>query len=107
MEALQTKLAVSPGRVAAERMGWMREVDVMYRMRRLSIRSTDSGEGEAEGEGKDEPEEETQPGPQRDEENDQDQEVAHSPQVSEETVLQDEQESSLSEPHDPSRAETE
>ncbi|KAK5889462.1 hypothetical protein CesoFtcFv8_015464 [Champsocephalus esox] len=107
MEALQTKLAVSPGRVAAERMGWMREVDVMYRMRRLSIRSTDSVEGEAEGEGKDEPEEETQPGPQRDEENDQDQEVAHSPQVSEETVLQDEQESSLSEPHDPSRAETE
>uniref|UniRef100_A0A8C9YLZ4 Junctional protein associated with coronary artery disease n=1 Tax=Sander lucioperca TaxID=283035 RepID=A0A8C9YLZ4_SANLU len=46
MEALQTKLAISPGRVAVEHLARMREVDVMYRMRRLSIRSTDSGEGE-------------------------------------------------------------
>nr|XP_057947721.1 junctional cadherin 5-associated protein [Doryrhamphus excisus] len=50
IEALQNKLAISPGRVAVERLGRMREVDVMYRMRRLSIRSTDSGEGEADGE---------------------------------------------------------
>ncbi|TDH05626.1 hypothetical protein EPR50_G00124270 [Perca flavescens] len=95
MEALQTKLAISPGRVAVERLARMREVDVMYRMRRLSIRSTDSGEGEAEGEGKDEQEEEAHPSPQRDTQNDQDQEITHSQQVSEETVLQDE-ESSLS-----------
>ncbi|XP_033505835.1 junctional cadherin 5-associated protein [Epinephelus lanceolatus] len=107
MEALQTKLAISPGRVAVERLARMREVDVMYRMRRLSIRSTDSGEGEteAEGEGKDEQAEEPHPAPQRDKENDQDQEVTHSQQVSEETVLQNE-ESTLSEPHDPSQVET-
>ncbi|XP_061654332.1 junctional cadherin 5-associated protein [Phyllopteryx taeniolatus] len=49
IEALQNKLAVSPSRVAVERLGKMREVDVMYRMRRLSIRSTDSGEGDGEG----------------------------------------------------------
>ncbi|XP_039999725.1 junctional protein associated with coronary artery disease [Xiphias gladius] len=108
IEALQNKLAVSPGRVAVERLARMREVDVMYRMRRLSIRSTDSGEGEAEaevegeGEGKDEQAEETRPAPQRQE----DQEVTHSQQVSEETVLQNEEESSLSESHDPSRVET-
>uniref|UniRef100_A0A8C9YKT0 Junctional protein associated with coronary artery disease n=1 Tax=Sander lucioperca TaxID=283035 RepID=A0A8C9YKT0_SANLU len=95
MEALQTKLAISPGRVAVEHLARMREVDVMYRMRRLSIRSTDSGEGEAEGEGKDEQEEEPHPSPQRDTQNDQAQEITHSQQVSEETVLQDE-ESSLS-----------
>ncbi|KAK9538481.1 hypothetical protein VZT92_003649 [Zoarces viviparus] len=107
MEALQTKLAISPGRVAVEHLARMREVDVMYRVRRLSIRSTDSGEGEgeAEGEGKDEHEEEPHPAPQGDKENDQDQEVTHSKQVSEETVLQVEEES-LSEPHDPSRVET-
>ncbi|XP_076602159.1 junctional cadherin 5-associated protein [Chaetodon auriga] len=108
IEALQNKLAISPGRVAVERMARMREVDVMYRMRRLSIRSTDSGEGEAEteteGEVKDEQTEEPHPAPQRDKENDQ--EVTHSRQVSEETVLQDEEESSLSEPHDPSQVET-
>ncbi|XP_061834988.1 junctional cadherin 5-associated protein [Nerophis lumbriciformis] len=51
IEALQNKLAISPGRVAVERLGRMREVDVMYRMRRLSIRSTDSGEGEGEADG--------------------------------------------------------
>lgn len=50
IEALQNKLAISPGRVAVERLARMREVDVMYRMRRLSIRSTDSGEGEGEDE---------------------------------------------------------
>ncbi|KAI3374663.1 hypothetical protein L3Q82_021233, partial [Scortum barcoo] len=96
IEALQNKLAISPGRVAVERMARMREVDVMYRMRRLSIRSTDSGEGEAEaeGEGKDEQAEEPHPAPQRDKENDQ--EVTHSQQVSEETVLQDEESSSVS-----------
>ncbi|XP_056246397.1 junctional cadherin 5-associated protein [Seriola aureovittata] len=112
IEVLQNKLAVSPGRVAVERLARMREVDVMYRMRRLSIRSTDSGEGEAEGEGegeregegKDEQLEETHPAPQRHTENDQ--EVTHSQQVSEETMLQNEEESSLSEPHDPSRLET-
>lgn len=94
IEALQNKLAISPGRVAVERLARMREVDVMYRMRRLSIRSTDSGEGEAEGEGKDEQAEEPHPAPQRDKENDP--EVTHSQQVSKETVLQDEEESSLS-----------
>uniref|UniRef100_A0A3P8TP72 Junctional cadherin 5 associated a n=1 Tax=Amphiprion percula TaxID=161767 RepID=A0A3P8TP72_AMPPE len=98
IEALQNKLAISPGRVAVERMARMREVDVMYRMRRLSIRSNDSGEGEAEGEaegeGKEEQVEELHPAPQGDKENNQ--EVTHSQQVSEETVLQDEEESSLS-----------
>lgn len=98
IEALQNKLAISPGRVAVERLARMREVDVMYRMRRLSIRSTDSGEGEAEteaeGEVKDEQAEEPHPATQRDKENDQ--EGTHSQQVSEETVLQDEEESSLS-----------
>lgn len=89
MEALQTKLAVSPGRVAVERLARMRDVDVMYRMRRLSIRSTDSGEGEteAEGEGKDEQAEEPHPAPQRDKVKDQDQEVTHSQQDSEESSL--------------------
>ncbi|XP_044076635.1 junctional protein associated with coronary artery disease [Siniperca chuatsi] len=106
IEALQNKLAVSPGRVAVERLARMREVDVMYRMRRLSIRSTDSGEGEAEAEAESKDEQEVEPhlALQRDKENDQ--EVTHSQQVSEETVLQDEEESSLSEPHDPSRVET-
>ncbi|KAM9790302.1 junctional cadherin 5-associated protein isoform 1-T3 [Syngnathus typhle] len=48
-EVLQNKLAISPGQGAAERPpGKIREVDVMYRMRRLSIRSTDSGEGNGE-----------------------------------------------------------
>ncbi|KAM9844965.1 junctional cadherin 5-associated protein [Aulostomus maculatus] len=105
MEALQNKLAISPGRVAVERLARMRDVDVMYRMRRLSIRSTDSGEGEAEveGEGKDERVDDPLSASQRDKENDE--EVTHSHQVSEETVLQDE-ESSFSEPQDPSRVET-
>ncbi|KAG7523603.1 junctional protein associated with coronary artery disease-like [Solea senegalensis] len=106
IEALQNKLAVSPGRVAVERLAWMRDVDVMYRVRRLSFRSTDSGEGEAEadGEGKDEHVEDTHPDPQRHKENDQ--EVSHLQQVSKETVLQNEESSSHSEPHDPSRVGT-
>ena len=99
MEALQNKLAISPGRVAVERLARMRDVDVMYRMRRLSIRSTDSGEGEAEGEGegkegKEDQVEEPPPLPQRNKENDQ--EVTNSQQVSDETVLQNEEDSSLS-----------
>lgn len=92
IEALQTKLAISPGRVAVERMARMRDVDIMYRMRRLSIRSTDSGE--ADGEGKDEEGEEPETSPQRDKDNNE--EVTDSQQVSEETVLQDGEESSLS-----------
>lgn len=98
MEALQNKLAISPGRVAVERMARMREVDFMYRMRRLSIRSTDSGEGEAETEtaeeDKDEQARAPHPSPQGDKENEQ--EVAHTQQVAEETVVQKEEESSLS-----------
>ncbi|KAM6918521.1 junctional cadherin 5-associated protein-like isoform 1-T2 [Xenentodon cancila] len=104
IEALQNKLAISPGRVAVERLARMREVDVICRVRRLSIRSTDSGEGEAEVEGKEEQVEELHMVPQKDNENNQ--EVTHSQQVAEETVMQDEQTSTLSEPHDPSRGET-
>ncbi|XP_072220578.1 junctional cadherin 5-associated protein [Leuresthes tenuis] len=104
IEALQNKLAISPGRVAVERLARMREVDVICRVRRLSIRSTDSGEGETEGESKEEQVEELQLEPQKD--NDNNQEVTHSQQVAEEAVLQDEQKSSLSESNDPSRGET-
>ncbi|XP_068195900.1 junctional cadherin 5-associated protein [Antennarius striatus] len=105
IEALQNKLAISPGRVAVERLARMRDVDIMYRVRRLSIRSTDSGEGETEteGEGKDKQLEESHPALQKDKD---DQEVTHSQQVSEKTVLQDEDMSSLSESHDPSRVKT-
>uniref|UniRef100_A0A672JU95 Junctional cadherin 5 associated a n=1 Tax=Salarias fasciatus TaxID=181472 RepID=A0A672JU95_SALFA len=75
IEALQNKLAISPGRVAVERLARMRDVDVMYRMRRLSIRSNDSGDGdgdgETEGEGKEEQAEELQTAPQKDNENNQ------------------------------------
>ncbi|XP_067331467.1 junctional cadherin 5-associated protein isoform X1 [Channa argus] len=92
MEVLQNKLAISPGRVAVERMARMREVDIMYRVRRLSIRSNDSGEAEAEG--KDEQEEEPHPSPRKDKEDDQ--EVTHSQQVSEGKVLQDEGETTPS-----------
>ncbi|KAF7659649.1 hypothetical protein LDENG_00294900 [Lucifuga dentata] len=100
IEALQNKLAISPGRVATERLARTREVDIMYRLRRLSIRSTDSGEGEAEGESKEERTEEPLPAPQTDKE--EDQEVTHSQQSSEETVLRDEEVSSPSEPNDTS-----
>ncbi|XP_061587019.1 junctional cadherin 5-associated protein [Cololabis saira] len=103
IEALQNKLAISPGRVAVERLARMREVDVICRVRRLSIRSTDSGEGEADGEDEEQVEELLQI-PQKDNENNQ--EVTHTQQVADETVMQDEQRSSLSEPHDPSRGET-
>ncbi|XP_055359529.1 junctional cadherin 5-associated protein isoform X2 [Betta splendens] len=102
IEALQNKLAISPGRVAVERMSRMRDVDIMYRVRRLSIRSTDSGE--AEGEGKDEQEDDPQPSTQKDEEKDQ--EVTNAQQVSENAVLRDEDAPSLSESHDPSPVET-
>lgn len=91
MEALQNKLAISPGRVAVERLARMRDVDVMYRMRRLSIRSTDSGEGEAEVEGdvKDEEVDNPLSGFQRDK--DDAEEVTHSQRISAETVSQDEE----------------
>ncbi|KAM4605209.1 junctional cadherin 5-associated protein [Polymixia lowei] len=103
-EALQDKPAASPIRVAIERPTRMREVDAVYRMRRLSIRSTDSGEGEeGEEEAKGGQAEEPLPAPQTDEENDQ--VVTHCQKVSEETVLQDEEASSLSDPYDPSRVE--
>lgn len=88
IEALQNKLAISPGRVAVERLARMREVDVMYRMRRLSIRSTDSGEGEAEleADGKEGQVDDPLTASQRDKDNDEE-------QVSEETMLQDEESS--------------
>ncbi|CAG5896372.1 unnamed protein product [Menidia menidia] len=110
IEALQTKLAISPGRVAVERLARMREVDVMCRVRRLSIRSTDSGEGETETEGPgkeeqvEELQQELQQEPQKDGENNQG--ATCSQQAAEEAVSQDEQKSSLSEPSDPSQAET-
>lgn len=89
LEMLQNKLAISPGRVAVERLARMREVDIMYRMRRLSIKSTDSGEGDGEAEAPEEP----QPSPQRDKDNTE--EVPRSQQLSEETAAQGHQESSL------------
>ncbi|XP_015242078.1 PREDICTED: junctional protein associated with coronary artery disease homolog [Cyprinodon variegatus] len=104
IEALQNKLAISPGHVPVERLARMREVDVICRVRRLSIRSTDSGEGETEGEGKDDHVEELHPVPQEKKENNQ--EVTHSQQGAEETVLQDGQKSSLSETADPSQGVT-
>ncbi|XP_071762672.2 junctional cadherin 5-associated protein [Centroberyx gerrardi] len=105
IEALQDKLAASPSRVAIERLARMKEVDVVSRIRRLSLRSTDSGDGEAEveGEAKGGQAEEPPPAPQGEKE--EDQEVTQSQQVSEETVLQDEEASSVSEPYDPSRVE--
>uniref|UniRef100_A0A4W5RBJ2 Junctional cadherin 5 associated a n=1 Tax=Hucho hucho TaxID=62062 RepID=A0A4W5RBJ2_9TELE len=52
IEALQDKLAASLShRVAVERRARMKEVDSVSHMRRLSIRSTDSGEEGAETEG--------------------------------------------------------
>ncbi|XP_068605389.1 junctional cadherin 5-associated protein [Brachionichthys hirsutus] len=106
IEALQNKLAISPGRVAVERPARMRDVDFMYRVRRLSIRSSDSGEGEAEtdGEGKDKQLEESHPAPRKDK--DDDQEAPRSQQASEKTLSQDEDSSCLSESHDPSPVET-
>ncbi|KAM9429058.1 junctional cadherin 5-associated protein-like [Salvelinus alpinus] len=104
VEALQDKLAASPShRVAVERRAWMKEVDSVSRMRRLSIRSTDSGEEGAETEG-----ESKRGGGQV--------EVLSLPassqsdtvedrEASEDTVLQDEEVSSLSEAYDPSGVE--
>ncbi|XP_062338214.1 junctional cadherin 5-associated protein [Osmerus eperlanus] len=83
IEALQDKLAASPSRVAVERLARMKEVDSVSRMRRLSIRSTDSGEGEASG-GQ---EEEALPTPLRNKVDDG--EVSQTATVSMETVLQD------------------
>lgn len=83
IEMLQNKLAISPGRVAVERLARMREVDIMYRMRRLSIKSTDSGEGDGEADALEEP----QPSPQRDKDNNE--EATHSQQDSQETVVQE------------------
>lgn len=88
LEMLQNKLAISPGRVAVERLARMREVDIMYRMRRLSIKSTDSGEGDGETEALEEP----HPSPQRDKDNNE--EVTCSQQLSEEAAAQRQQESS-------------
>lgn len=89
LEMLQNKLAISPGRVAVERLARMREVDIMYRMRRLSIKSTDSGEGEGEAEALAEP----RPSPQRDVDNNE--EVRRPQQLSEETAAQGQQEPPL------------
>lgn len=83
IEMLQNKLAISPGRVAVERLARMREVDIMYRMRRLSIKSTDSGEGDVEADALEEP----HASPQRDKDNNE--EVTHSQQDSKETVVQE------------------
>lgn len=83
IEMLQNKLAISPGRVAVERLARMREVDIMYRVRRLSIKSTDSGEGDGEADVL----EEAPPSPQRDK--DTNEEVTPSQQVSTETVGQE------------------
>ncbi|XP_024136630.1 junctional protein associated with coronary artery disease isoform X2 [Oryzias melastigma] len=102
IEALQNKLAISPGRVAVERLARMREVDVICRVRRLSIRSTDSGDGEAEGENKEV--EDLHPEPPVDTENNQDSTPFQ--QVAVETVMLDEKKSLLSEPHDPSPGKT-
>ncbi|MGH0142488.1 UNVERIFIED_CONTAM: hypothetical protein FKN15_006532 [Acipenser sinensis] len=48
IEALQGKLASSPSRSVLERMVRMKEVDSVSRMRRLSIKSSDSDEAEHE-----------------------------------------------------------
>ncbi|KAG8443320.1 hypothetical protein GDO86_011929 [Hymenochirus boettgeri] len=44
IETLQGKLASTPPRTAVDRLARMKEVDSVSRMRRLSIKSTDSGE---------------------------------------------------------------
>ncbi|XP_067863393.1 junctional cadherin 5-associated protein isoform X2 [Heptranchias perlo] len=44
IEALQGKLASSPSRTALERLARMKEVDSVSRIRRLSIKSADSGD---------------------------------------------------------------
>lgn len=99
IEALQDKLAALPSWVSIERLSRMKEVDSVSRMRHLSIRSIDSGEGngkgeaDGDGEAKDGQGEEPLSAPQGDED---DQETTHSQQVSKETVLPEEEASSLS-----------
>ncbi|XP_041039645.1 junctional protein associated with coronary artery disease [Carcharodon carcharias] len=44
IEALQGKIASSPSRTALDRLARMKEVDSVSRIRRLSIKSTDSGD---------------------------------------------------------------
>ncbi|MEE6467057.1 hypothetical protein FKM82_007133 [Ascaphus truei] len=44
IETLQGKLASTPARTAVDRLARMKEVDSVSRMRRLSIKSTDSGD---------------------------------------------------------------
>ncbi|XP_055007372.1 junctional cadherin 5-associated protein [Boleophthalmus pectinirostris] len=109
IEALQNKLAISPGRVAVERISRMREVDVICRVRRLSIRSTDSGEGDTEAESK--KEELLEPPEQKEKDNTdtgkEEEEVVQSQKDPEETGTRDKEEPSSSEPIDPSPVEPE
>ncbi|CDQ68249.1 unnamed protein product [Oncorhynchus mykiss] len=95
VDALQDKLAASPShRVAVERRERMKEVDPVSRMRCLSIRSTDSGEEGAEKEG------ETKRGGGQVEvlslPASSQSDTVEDREVSEDTVLQDEEVSSLS-----------
>uniref|UniRef100_A0A8L0DRK4 Junctional cadherin 5 associated a n=1 Tax=Oncorhynchus mykiss TaxID=8022 RepID=A0A8L0DRK4_ONCMY len=95
VDALQDKLAASPShRVAVERRARMKEVDPVSRMRCLSIRSTDSGEEGAETEG------ETKRGGGQVEvlslPASSQSDTVEDREVSEDTVLQDEEVSSLS-----------
>ncbi|XP_059915967.1 junctional cadherin 5-associated protein [Gadus macrocephalus] len=101
VEALQDKMAAPPGRPPFERPARLREVDTVYRMRRLSIHSNDSGEAEAEAEGESEeakPGEEAPPASQRDKEDEQD--VTGSWQAPGETAPRGDEASRLSEPTD-------
>ncbi|KAG7272193.1 hypothetical protein CRUP_036681 [Coryphaenoides rupestris] len=98
VEALQDKMAASPSRAAFERPARMREVDTVYRMRRLSIRSNDSGEGEAERESKEAQPVEAPPASQRDKEDDKD--ITSSCQAPGEAAQLDEEAACLSEPGD-------
>ncbi|KAK7944748.1 hypothetical protein WMY93_000476 [Mugilogobius chulae] len=105
IEALQNKLAISPGRVAVERISRMREVDVICRVRRLSIRSTDSGEGDNETEGKKEEDSPELSKTDNTTDTGEEQEVAQSQKDPEETRTRDE-EPSTSAPTDPTDPQT-
>lgn len=94
VEALQDKMAASPSRAAFERPARMREVDTVYRMRRLSIQGNDSGEGEAERESKEAQPVEAPPASQRDKEDDED--ITSSWQAPGEAAPQDEEAACLS-----------
>uniref|UniRef100_A0AAV2JSL7 Uncharacterized protein n=1 Tax=Knipowitschia caucasica TaxID=637954 RepID=A0AAV2JSL7_KNICA len=85
IEALQNKLAISPGRVAVERISRMREVDVICRVRRLSIRSTDSGEGDNDTESKKEEVEDPPEPTEKDDEDTRQEQVGQSQTDPEET----------------------